>query len=406
MNNADAPVVFCHGLFGWGKNELGGYPYFFSASRMSRNRHSEFPPFLFPATGPVSSLHDQACELFFQLKGGQVNYGKSHSETYGHLQYGRDYSGKALYGGWDEDHPLDFVAHSMGAPVVRMLQYLLETGFFMTENSLPYKTSSRWIRSLTSVAGVHNGSTLTWILGASEKTGLIQKNAWLVKILGALIERYARLQKKYTSVKDWYDFQLDQWGIQQGETTKESLLNLFAEPEFVESRDWALYDLTPNAMRQWNVLLTEYPGTWYFSYVTRSTIHFLAGTEIPLPFFTHWFLLPFALRIGCFRFSSGPERKSGIRFWHANDGMCPSISQDYPHEGRMAESVIVTRKNRKASGGNWRTGIWYVRKKMEKTDHAEVAMFPHRLRLRSGEKMYQEILETIESIRHIFKEEQ
>lgn len=388
---AEQPVVFCHGLFGWGKDELAGYPYFFSAARLVERHPDSFPPVLFPATGPLSSLHDQACELFYQLKGGLVNYGKEHSSRFGHAQFSGDYRGKGLYPEWDADHPLDFVAHSMGGPVVRMLQHLLATGFFSAEDSTDYRTSSRWVRSLTTIAGVHNGSTLTWMLGASEETGLVRRDARLVRMLVRLIERYVALQSKHRGLEKFYDFSLDQWGIKAGETVGDSVRNLFADTAFVESADWALPDLTPNAMKDWNRILVEYPGTWYFSYVTRATVPF-AGFQIPVPFFTHWFLLPFAFGMGTYRADAK---------WRANDGMCPSFSQDYPHEGRVAAFGDATRSFRDFGKTVPRTGVWYVRERLAGTDHAEVAMLPHSCRVGRGMRLYDSILKTILKMRTI-----
>ena len=34
---------------------------------------------------PAASAHDRACEIFYQLKGGRVDYGHEHSECYNHI---------------------------------------------------------------------------------------------------------------------------------------------------------------------------------------------------------------------------------------------------------------------------------------------------------------------------------
>ena len=36
--------------------------------------------------GPISSNWDRAVELYYQIKGGQVDYGKTHSEKFGIVQ--------------------------------------------------------------------------------------------------------------------------------------------------------------------------------------------------------------------------------------------------------------------------------------------------------------------------------
>lgn len=380
MNERDAPIVFCHGLFGWGPHELGGYPYFFCAKKLKDDEGTALPPFLFPATGPVSSLHDQACELFYQLKGGRVNYGREHSEKHGHARYSRDYTLKALYPEWGESRPLDFVAHSMGAPVVRMLQYLLATGFFSTEDGIDYGTSSRWIRSLTSIAGVHNGSTLAWILGADENTGLLRKNAILVRFLASLLERYEKISLRYGKLDEVYDLQLDQWEIASGQSASATVAAIFATPEFAEGEDWAMYDLTPNAMSKWNAILREYDGTRYSSCVTRTTFSLFGLIELPIPFCCHWFLVPFSFSMG---------HRYGRKNW-ANDGMCPSSSQIAPTDGRETVGVAVG-----TTAPAPTTTAWQPLMHFNGTDHAEIAMLPHAYRVGRGKRIYGKILRTI-----------
>ncbi|KAM0038644.1 putative carboxylic ester hydrolase [Helianthus debilis subsp. tardiflorus] len=66
-----------------------------------------------------------ARELFYYLKGVQVDYGEEHSKACGHhSQFGRIYE-EGHYPQWDEDHPIHFVGHSAGAQVIRVLQQML-----------------------------------------------------------------------------------------------------------------------------------------------------------------------------------------------------------------------------------------------------------------------------------------
>lgn len=120
MANAH-PVILCHGLFGWGPSEVGGFPYWGTAlsvpSPLDRQAAS---------VGPISSTHDRACELAFQIKGGRVDYGKAHAQAAGHQRFGRTYEGRraVLYQKWSEHHPVHLVGHSLGAPTIFMLQHL------------------------------------------------------------------------------------------------------------------------------------------------------------------------------------------------------------------------------------------------------------------------------------------
>ena len=67
---------------------------------------------IFARVGPANSVHDRACELFYSLKGGTVDYGEQHSRESGHNRFGRNYS-VGLYPSWSVDHPLHLLGHSM-----------------------------------------------------------------------------------------------------------------------------------------------------------------------------------------------------------------------------------------------------------------------------------------------------
>lgn len=41
-----------------------------------------------PPLGHLSSCHDLACEIFYTLKGGRVDYGEAHAATHGHARFG------------------------------------------------------------------------------------------------------------------------------------------------------------------------------------------------------------------------------------------------------------------------------------------------------------------------------
>ncbi|CAK7332609.1 unnamed protein product, partial [Dovyalis caffra] len=147
------PIVLVHGIFGFGKGRLGGLSYFAGAEKKDER-------VLVPDLGSLTSIYDRARELFYYLKGGQVDYGEEHSMAYGHSQFGRIYE-QGHYAEWDEDHPIHFVGHSAGAQVVRVLQQMLaDKAFKGYEN-----TSDKWVLSITSLSGAFNGTTRTYLDG-------------------------------------------------------------------------------------------------------------------------------------------------------------------------------------------------------------------------------------------------
>ncbi|PWN45705.1 hypothetical protein IE81DRAFT_363937 [Ceraceosorus guamensis] len=124
--------------------------------------------------GPVSSLHDRACELFYSLHGGTVDYGEAHAQEHGHSRWGRRYppasEGGGSYPQWSEKHPVHMVGHSLGGVTILKLRQLLLTGFFDQQLGIitPLGTLSQaagLIRSITTVSSPLRGTPLVYLLG-------------------------------------------------------------------------------------------------------------------------------------------------------------------------------------------------------------------------------------------------
>ena len=73
------PIVLVHGFMGWGKNEMGNYKYWGGNYDLEQAFKDQGFEVYVASVGPISSNWDRAVELFYQIKGGQVNYGKRHS---------------------------------------------------------------------------------------------------------------------------------------------------------------------------------------------------------------------------------------------------------------------------------------------------------------------------------------
>ncbi|SFI80779.1 hypothetical protein [Nitrosomonas sp. Nm34] len=157
---------------------------------------------VFTATvGLVSSNWDRAVELYYQIKGGCVDYGKARTAQfaiYGKKQRleGPDRKRKcwaadqdnnpdehppALYPEWDKDHPIHLISHSQGGQTVRTLIQLLEKGSpYGNEGDSPLYTGGKigWVKSATTISTPHNGTTLRDVIidsapKVSELIGLI-----------------------------------------------------------------------------------------------------------------------------------------------------------------------------------------------------------------------------------------
>lgn len=409
--NCNTPIVFCHGLLGWGEGELFGYPYFVSATELKKQLQDKVPPFIFTSTGPVSSLHDQACELFFQLKGGLTDYGEEHSKKFNHKRYSRfygdegdyclpeikekstKYGGKALYPEWNKENPLDFVGHSMGAPLLTTLQQMLADDYFNKCCGFNEHTDSSWIHSISTVSGAHNGSQLTWFLGADEETGALSSNSKVILFLCTIIKVYGMFQDRSHRKNYIYDLHLDQWDLENTKDYSKIFKKLADKNKnFYDGEDWAMYDLTPNSMEKHNTNIKEYKDTWYFSYLSKSTFSLLGFLELFIPFVCHIFLGPSALVIGNYKVKN--ERwKSVVKKWHKNDGMCPTEGQKYPYIGR-SESPKFVNVFKSRNKDNMQKGVWNI-VNSSFIDHAEPAMCPHKCMKKKDIKFYNNLIKII-----------
>ena len=80
------PIVLVHGFIGWGPEEMGRYPYWGGDLDLTGFLESFGFEVFTVSVGPVSSNWERAVETFYQIKGGQVDYGKNHSNELGIIE--------------------------------------------------------------------------------------------------------------------------------------------------------------------------------------------------------------------------------------------------------------------------------------------------------------------------------
>ena len=130
FGNNNYPIVFIHGFFGWGPDEMGGYNYWGGKSNIADLLRQDGYNVFEVSVGPVSSNWERAVEAYTQLKGGQVDYGKGHSNKFGIIQKPEGKVYKGLDPKWGENNPIHIIGHSMGGQTARMLQYLLSSQIY------------------------------------------------------------------------------------------------------------------------------------------------------------------------------------------------------------------------------------------------------------------------------------
>ena len=166
----DYAYVYCHGLSGWGSYDCQYrfMPYWgmFGGDMIKNLNHLGYDCYS-ASVDPQGSAWDRACELYAQLAGTRVDYGKEHSERCGHERFGKDFSKKRLISDWSSEKKINLLGHSFGGVTVRLLAELMANGSeeerAVTENSelSPLFTGGKadWIYSVTTLAAPSNGTT-------------------------------------------------------------------------------------------------------------------------------------------------------------------------------------------------------------------------------------------------------
>ncbi len=122
----------------------------------------------------TASTHDQVCEIFYELKGGTVDYGEKHANFHGHNRYGRHFP-QGKYPEWDEHHPVIFMGHSFGGIAAYAMQtYLasskpsdcLSVDEERDDELFPgHNTNHRWVKAVVTISTPLNGTLKVHPLG-------------------------------------------------------------------------------------------------------------------------------------------------------------------------------------------------------------------------------------------------
>lgn len=361
-------IVFVHGLFGWGPGELGGLPYWGDALAQFQ------PTFATHETkcGPISSFHDRACEVFAQIMGCKVDYGEKHSADAGHARTSCDFpqAPAPLVPDWSENNPVILVGHSAGAHTCMHLQQLLADDFWNIG------ANANWVEAIVSVAGVINGSTLTYMAGCDEGTGkLAGAPSTIIRWGVDWLRRFAN--SPGNPVGHILNPCLDQWTGAGEEPLSEVWLKKIDNSSFVKGEDNLGFDLSLQGCLKANSKFSTHPGTYYLSIVTSKTV--------PLPIVSgarpiadmNPLLWGFASYQGVrTEFNLAPIEGWGsgdltIDKWRENDGAVSSVSQRYPFTaGRHpigGEGIF------QPANGRLEKGKWYF----ERAEHIAQNRFDH-----------------------------
>lgn len=129
-HKSDLKFVFVHGLSGWGSYNLQDkiVPYWgFFGGNVIKYLNEQGYECYGASVDPWGSAWDRACELYAQLAGKVVDYGKEHSSRANHSRFGIDFSGIPLMEDF-ENSKIVLIGHSFGGATVRLFSELLRNG--------------------------------------------------------------------------------------------------------------------------------------------------------------------------------------------------------------------------------------------------------------------------------------
>ncbi|SJM94288.1 conserved hypothetical protein [Crenothrix polyspora] len=359
-------IVFVHGLFGWGPDELLGLPYWGKATQQFNSEKFNVHE---ASCGPVSSFHDRACEVYAQIKGTRVDYGEKHSQDEKHARFSDDFTQKPFVEKWSAENPVILIGHSAGAQTCMQLQQLLADKFWGGD------TSADWIEAIVCVAGVINGSTLPYMLGCDKKSGFL--TGPVGNFIGIGVQMLGGLNRGLT--RNLFDWDLEQW-VGSETTDLRAFIKALENSQFAKGKDNLAYDLTLQGCQEANKRFKTNKNSYYLSVVTEQTFG-IGPFKRELP---SLFMNP-VLAGGAF-YQAAVVDFDGIKpdiegwetgdltidQWRENDGAVSSISQRYP----FTASNHSPGKEGFLGGETIEKGTWYYERAEKSTgksfDHLDV----------------------------------
>jgi len=370
------PVILVHGFAGFGRGELLGYKYWGGLNDLQQQLKARYSNQLVATAvvGPFSSNWDRAVELFYQIKGGCVDYGALHSSANGH--YGRPesyfHNGRTCYPGlypaWDAGHPVHLISHSMGGQTSRMLVQLLAANGAPGNPSLfPYPVDANWIKSVTTIATPNDGTTLAYRI-VDWVPFVQQLVAGIANVSGA------------TGGNLIYDFKLDQWGVgpQAADESFSAYVDRVTSIPLWNSgvKDLSPYDLSPAGAMAENDWVKDQPGVTYFSWVTNSShTGLLTGWSYP-DLDANPLIAAFAGPgfMGNYYRDSRPMAPVDDSAWFPSDAVVNTIAQKAPTWAMTASGTIYRRPvvvKDLSNGGTPQAGAWNYRGTLDGFDHLD-----------------------------------
>ncbi|KAL5533939.1 hypothetical protein ACEPAG_399 [Sanghuangporus baumii] len=363
----DVPLIIVEGFLStsgsvaWSplRNYVGGYENMLGDRKV-----------MIASVGPVSSLHDRACELYYTIKGGTVDYGAEHARQSGHKRYGRHHP-TGLYPIWSPSNPLHFLGHSIGGATIMKLQHLLSIGFFGQD------THPDMLLSVTTVSCPFRGTQIVYALGERTDSAPAVRSFSVGNVLAKAVHVLSYISPLLPKALDLH---ADSRALSYQECSFISFLRHLWQSDWAEGRDATPFDVTFEAADERDANGEGHcnPNTYYTSYTAFFTNRVSSENGKHSPPLTNIRIPPLyfsARSIGSFDFESlvpqpsfVPDRRTPLddfalvkpgvlrrasqvedlseHYW-ANDGVVPVFSQWHPRE--CAETRCIHHESSPAS---------------------------------------------------------
>jgi len=314
--------VFVHGLSGWGSYDFQNHFLKYWGMRggdLMKYLNKQGFDCVSASVAPHGSAWDRACELYAQLTGSVVDYGKEHSERCHHARYGTDFTKKPLIEEWDSEHKINLLGHSFGGATVRLLSELMANGSEAERKATDADDLSPlfaggkadWIYSITALASPHNGTTAYDVGGVEDDVPDTAKN----KMQDVLNKMMASANQEKDDGRA--DF------------------------------DNANFDMLLDNAKALNDSISTLKNVYYFSVPCTATVKQDDGTYIPDESKMESLFIKTSRLMGKFT----EESEGGIKAdesWYENDGLVNTISARAPFSAPQTEYVAG-----KVKAGEW-----------------------------------------------------
>lgn len=321
----DVKYLFVHGLAGWGSYDLINdiFPYWgLSGGSIIRYLNNQGYESYAASVDPTESAWDRACELYAQLTGTRVDYGKAHSEAAGHERYGRDFTGRALMKDFDSSK-VALIGHSFGGATVRLFSEILRNGSEEERAATDESDLSPFFKG-------GNGDNLFALVTLTAPTN-------------------------GTTAYDLYEdesFDLDSISIPEEYERYSDTVSKGTKPDYDGREDWdyASFDMHIDNAFELNKRITTFDDVYYFAYPCSTSVVNADGSLDPDPSITEDIFMKGAVYMSKYT----GYTKGGIKLdesWRSNDGLVNEISAGAPF-GAPQESY--------SEGSAIEPGRWYV----------------------------------------------